>query len=87
MAINIVASDHLKKSIQEVSDQPKHMWSILNSALGRTSSPVLSANHDISSLVNEFNTAFLDKPAKLRLALMQSSNGCEGKIWTTFNSI
>jgi hypothetical protein len=72
-AINHAASLFLKQSIDRAADQPKRLWAILNSTLGRSSTLTLPDSDDYLSLAENFNTVFLDKPAKLRQVLSHLS--------------
>jgi hypothetical protein len=67
--INEAASDFLAKSVEEARGQPKRMWSVLNSVLGRVSSIVLPDHSDLMTLAESFNASFLHKPASLRAAI------------------
>jgi hypothetical protein len=52
--------------LKSQSDNPKQLWSTINSLSGSTKSKVLPDHDHLSSLVNSFNLFFTDKVTQIR---------------------
>ena len=73
--ISTAKSQFFTKLVGENKDNPKKLWSKLNSILHRTKTSVLPNCSDTLNLANSFGTFFQDKIAKLRTVFNTQQHG------------
>jgi hypothetical protein len=75
VSIEAARHQHLSNALNEVSDRPKALWSVINRCLGRKAKSHAPEATDKLKLAEDFNTFFLDKPKLLQSVLLRSLHG------------